>query len=272
MPNRILRDWTDSDKFDGLSAESERLFLRLIMKADDYGRFHANPRLVKSACFPLAEDLRANTVAAWLTELSDRHLVFCYTSGTGQYLAIINFRQRLKQSVPKFPPAPGKDANWMPDDNEFRAVPGTSRNFPLESETETEAETKYGGGGGAPLPPLSKKIAGPTPESGPERPPIPPGIETSLGEDAAADREALMRALGKLQISDEDLIVWQALKKALCTLSDVEAARKRRKKNRLSWLQDSVCEERDARTKKGKSNHELSGKDYLAGLPPDANA
>lgn len=114
MPNRILRDYTDSTAFDGLSAEAERLFVRLLMKADDFGRFHANPKLVKSACFPLAEDLRANTVAAWLTELSDRQLVFCYTSGTGEYLAIPRFRQRSRADKSKFPSPDGKPPDWHP--------------------------------------------------------------------------------------------------------------------------------------------------------------
>lgn len=138
MPNRILRDWTDSLRFDGLTADAERLFVRLLMKADDYGRYHANPRLVKAGCFPLSENLRANTVAAWLTELSDRLLVFCYTSGTGEYLVIPKFGQRLKQSRPKFPPPDGKPPEWLPDSDDFPEVPGTSGTFRPDSETETE--------------------------------------------------------------------------------------------------------------------------------------
>jgi hypothetical protein len=129
MPNRILRDWTDSEKFDGLSADAERLFVRLIMKADDYGRFHGKPQLVKSNCFPQAEDLRSNTVAAWLTELSDRRLVFRYKLGNRELLSIINFRQRLKQSVPKFPPPDGECPEWAPTDGKPPPLPGTSRNF-----------------------------------------------------------------------------------------------------------------------------------------------
>lgn len=117
MPNRILRDYTDSPRFDGLSAEAERLFVRLLMKADDFGRFHANPKLVKAACFPLAEDLRANTVAAWLTELSDRQLVFCYTSGTGMFLALPKFRQRARAETSKYPPPDGQPPDWMPSDD-----------------------------------------------------------------------------------------------------------------------------------------------------------
>ena len=66
MPSRILRDWTDSLRFDGLSAEAERLFTRLIMKADDYGRFHADPRLLRAGCFPLSENLRMINPASLL--------------------------------------------------------------------------------------------------------------------------------------------------------------------------------------------------------------
>lgn len=140
MPNRILRDYTDSLRMDNLSPEGERLFVRLLMKADDYGRFHANPKLVRSACFPLAETLRANTVAAWLTEISDRQLVFCYTVQSGDYLAIANFGQRLKQSRAKFPQPAGKPDDWLLISDDFWEVPGSSRKFPPESETETETD------------------------------------------------------------------------------------------------------------------------------------
>lgn len=144
MPNRILRDWTDSAAFDGLAPEAERLFVRLLMKVDDFGRFHAHPQLVKSACFPLAEDLRANTVAAWLTSLSDRQLVFSYKSGTGDYLVIRKFRQRSRAETSKFPPPDGHPPDWMPpDDGQVTVIRPSSDRHP-RSETETETETKAG--------------------------------------------------------------------------------------------------------------------------------
>lgn len=117
MPNRIIRDWTDSDRFDGLSADAERLFVRLLMKADDYGRFHAEPRRLKAALFPLVESLRSNDLTRWLDELASRQLILRYESQDNrQLLAIPRFGQRLKQSVPKFPPPPGQPANWLPPD------------------------------------------------------------------------------------------------------------------------------------------------------------
>ena len=125
MPNRILRDWTDSFKFDGLSANAEVLFTRLIMKADDFGRYNAHPQLIKSGCFPLTDALRANTISAWLTELSDRKLIFSYTAGNRPLLAIINFGQRIRDdALPKFAPPEGMPERWLAvDDDPARRIP-----------------------------------------------------------------------------------------------------------------------------------------------------
>jgi len=162
MPSRILRDWTDSMKFDGISAEAERLFTRLLMKADDFGRFHADPRLIRSGCFPLLESVRTEQVDRWLDELSTRRLLFRYEVGGRAFLAVVNFRQRLKQSVPKFPPADGKDRNWLPDDADFPELPGTSRNFPSDSSLVLGLEASLERERGAPpasppAPPVATK-------------------------------------------------------------------------------------------------------------------
>lgn len=125
MPNRMLRDWTDSLRFENLSAEGERLFVRLLMKADDYGRFHADPRLVKAACFPLLEIAGAE-IQKWLNELCAQQLVMCYEADGKKCLAIWNFGQRLKESKPKFQPPPGKESNFLLVRDDFRELPGTS--------------------------------------------------------------------------------------------------------------------------------------------------
>lgn len=142
MPSRIIRDYTDSLKFDGISADTERLFIRLIMKVDDYGRYHADPRLIRGGCFPLFSSLRDTDIAAWLTDLGHRQLVLIYEAGGRKYVSIANFRQRLKRSVPKFPPPDGKPSDWLYEpekeptsqnsvgDDTKQALPGTSRNFP----------------------------------------------------------------------------------------------------------------------------------------------
>jgi hypothetical protein len=162
MPNRMIRDWTDSLKFDGISPEAERLFTRLIMKADDYGRFHGDCRLIKSACFPLMENLRSNEIDRWLDELSTRQLILRYEAHGRSILSIVNFGQRLKNSRAKFPPPAGKPDDFLPafDDflpqtENFPELPGTSRNFPelparreekrIEGEYEVETENEVEG-------------------------------------------------------------------------------------------------------------------------------
>ena len=136
MPNRILRDWTDSEAVNSLSWQAECLFIRLIMKADDYGCFHGNEKLLKSLLFPLKDGLRDADIARWLTELSASGLIRKYSDEGGKpFIEIRNYNQRLKNSRRKFPEPPEDSRN-------FPELPGTSRNFPADIESETETRIK----------------------------------------------------------------------------------------------------------------------------------
>jgi hypothetical protein len=156
MPKRMIRDWTDSEPVNALSAEAERLFVRLIMKADDYGLFTASPQLIRAACFPQTIDnISNNGVAACLKELVDVGLVVLYEANAKPFLYIRNFGQRLKFSVAKFPAPPASLVPEFPESGRtmnrvsrtlpgtsgnFRELPGTSGNFPVEEEVEEEVE------------------------------------------------------------------------------------------------------------------------------------
>jgi hypothetical protein len=149
MPTRILRDYTDSAAFDGLSAEAERLFVRLVMKVDDFGRFHANLKLIKAACFPLAEDLHSSVVGQWLAELSKHGLVTCYVSGSGQYLALPKFRQRARASHSKFPAPDGHPTDWMPpEDGHLSGTCLTSDGQPSDKRPSSAHVFVFGDGDG----------------------------------------------------------------------------------------------------------------------------
>lgn len=125
MPTRMLRDWTDSRKMDGISAEAERLFVRMLMKADDYGRFHADPRIVNSLCFPMGDRKMADTSRNF-RELETRRLLMVYEVGGRPFCSIVNYGQRLKQSKAKFPQMIGKNEDWLASDADFPELPGTS--------------------------------------------------------------------------------------------------------------------------------------------------
>lgn len=103
MPNRMLRDWTRSDIMDKLSVEGERFFTRLIMKADDYGCYYGDPRLLRSDLFPLKDKVKEADVQKWRDECWKAQVIIVYTANGKEYLQIINFRQRLDRHVPKFP-------------------------------------------------------------------------------------------------------------------------------------------------------------------------
>ena len=124
MPKRMLRDWTDSEAVNSVSWQAEALFIRLIMKADDYGCFHGNAKLLKSLLFPLKDGLRDADISRWLTELSASGLIRNYFDHDGKpFIEIRNFGQRLKDSRRKFPAPPDEIGNDFPE------VPGSSRKF-----------------------------------------------------------------------------------------------------------------------------------------------
>lgn len=103
MPNRILRDWTDSFTMDELDAHAERFFVRLIMKVDDFGCFHADSRLLKANLFPLKADVRDTDISRWIAACEKAGLITIYNVAMKEYLQIVNFNQRLRQKQNKFP-------------------------------------------------------------------------------------------------------------------------------------------------------------------------
>lgn len=104
MPNRTIRDWTDSWTIQELSSDEERFLIRLMMKADDFGRFHANANALKSFLFPLLPDVRLEQVRQWRDKCADVDLISLYRDkNEKEFLVINNFGQRLRQMKSQFP-------------------------------------------------------------------------------------------------------------------------------------------------------------------------
>lgn len=134
MANRVLRDWTDSEKVEKLSFQAEVTFTRLFMKADDYGCFHGNPKLLKAALFPL-RDIREADLSRWLAECLNAGLIAFYEESGKKYVVIRNFGQRLRTMKRRFP---------VPDSNSLTIdsspPPETKQKQETESETKQETE------------------------------------------------------------------------------------------------------------------------------------
>lgn len=112
MPNRIIRESarTSATLF-RLSDGAERMFWRLTTVADDYGRFEADPRILKAQCFPLWGDrLKIVQVGKWYAEMEACELVTTYVV-TGKVLGFFNTwdkHQRTRAKESKYP-APSSD-------------------------------------------------------------------------------------------------------------------------------------------------------------------
>lgn len=104
MPNRMLRDWTGSDKINTLSVQAERFFVRLIMKVDDYGCFYGDPRLLKANLFPLLlDEIRDADLLRWTAECQKAGLIVVYEENGKKFVMIRDFKQRLDKAKSKFP-------------------------------------------------------------------------------------------------------------------------------------------------------------------------
>ena len=107
MPNRILREGVlDSDRVNGLSAEAEVMFYRLILVADDYGCYDGRPTMIQSRCWPIPRakmKITLERVVVWLSELEGAGLIVFYEDGGKPYVEVVNSKQRTRAQSSKFP-------------------------------------------------------------------------------------------------------------------------------------------------------------------------
>lgn len=139
MANRILRDWTCSETINEISESAEIFFTRLIMKADDFGRFYGSPKLLKAQLFPL-KDYSFKSIEKWRDECVKIGIIFIYESDGKEYLEIRDFNQRLRLMKSKFPEPLTVDCQMTVN---CQTIDGLKRNRnETENEVETEEETK----------------------------------------------------------------------------------------------------------------------------------
>lgn len=137
MANRILRDWTQSENVDLLSDKAEVFFTRLIMKADDYGCYYGNAKLLKSHLYPL-KNVSESNISTLIKECVKANLILFYKVDGKEYLKIINFGQRLRTMNSKFP-QPIENKEVKENDSNPLTIDGK---LPLEVEDEVEVEEK----------------------------------------------------------------------------------------------------------------------------------
>jgi hypothetical protein len=133
MANRVLRDWTCSEKINELSIEAEQFFTRLIMKADDFGRFYGSAKLLKAQLYPL-KDINLKSIEKHRDECVKFGIILLYHNDGKEYVEIQDFNQRLRIMKSKFP-EPSATCGQMADN--CLTDDGLKRN---EEETETKGK------------------------------------------------------------------------------------------------------------------------------------
>lgn len=114
MPSRYLRaTYIDSKKVNALSAEGERMFCRLLVHVDDFGRCESDPALLRGKLFARKENqVSTKDIARWLHELEATGLITTYESGGEGYLQMLKWEQgRAVKSRYPAPPHPEKAAH-----------------------------------------------------------------------------------------------------------------------------------------------------------------
>lgn len=98
MPNRIIRDGIlSSESVCSLGWAAEVFYRRLQSVVDDYGRFEAHPKLLRSKCYPIQFDKVSDAdIGKWLADCATAGLVSVYPAADGKrYLQVEKFGQRI---------------------------------------------------------------------------------------------------------------------------------------------------------------------------------
>jgi hypothetical protein len=118
MPNRILREAILSSEAVAKLKPAEEVFYRRLMSiVDDYGRHEANLQLLKSKCYPLAEQLKSSDISCWLDACKNAGLVTHYSVDGKSYLEIIKFQQQVRSKSKC--PDPVLSSNCVADDEQL---------------------------------------------------------------------------------------------------------------------------------------------------------
>lgn len=106
MPNRIVREGIlTSPKLAKLAWPEEVFYRRLLSVVDDFGRYYAEPGMLRAACYPRQlNKVSDSDVGKWLRAVAAADLVRVYPAEDGEsYLEVVKFDQQVRAKKSKFP-------------------------------------------------------------------------------------------------------------------------------------------------------------------------
>src|SRR5690606_37583600 len=147
MPNRIIKESIcTSDTIDRLTAEEERFFYRLMVQADDFGRFDGRAPVVLASTFPLrAHEIPIEQVEAWLDRLAEVDLIRFYHVEGRRYVYFTTWdkHQQKRAKHSKYPSPDADEGPPQSSDINGNQMQADDINYgsDYEKETRTHAES-----------------------------------------------------------------------------------------------------------------------------------
>lgn len=129
MGNRILKQSIcTSETIAKLSWFEEVFFYRLIVNADDYGRFEGRPGVLRSLLFPAVDNVTIKDVENAIKKLATVGLVHCYTAKSVPYVQLLTWanHQQVRARQSKFPAPESSNSEEKPKNIRNKAVDNTS--------------------------------------------------------------------------------------------------------------------------------------------------
>ena len=108
-----------SRKVNSVSLGAECMYVRILLLTDDFGRYHADPRILKAHAFSL-RGVTNKTILKWLSELVEIGLIKLYSVDDEEYLEIVRFEDfqtfRADRKRQEGFPKPRKYHQWDTSD------------------------------------------------------------------------------------------------------------------------------------------------------------
>lgn len=143
MPNRILREGIlTSPRIAKLGWAEECFYRRLHSVVDDFGRYFADPGLLRAACYPRQlNKVSDSDVGKWLHACVAAALVRAYRVDGEDYLQVLDFGQQVRAKKSRFPEAP---STCMADATQTHGTRAAAAHLDVSGD-----ESVSGGGGSA---------------------------------------------------------------------------------------------------------------------------
>jgi hypothetical protein len=111
MPQRFLRPTIrQSKRWNRLPWEAQSLFIRLLTLVDDFGRYEADPELLRSEAFPFGDPcgqmITVENICLQLQSLVSKNMIVLYTVNDVSYLQLTRWNERARAEKSRFPPPP----------------------------------------------------------------------------------------------------------------------------------------------------------------------